>query len=178
MDYLHAGEIPKDDSVQDETHKSRERTWKRWQSWLEDVGLEGDPYITSINRPQRARLVGGFAISLCRCEHSAPRYTEPLVAGTISLALSDLEAIFSHNDKVDLRIDADGNIHPHIKSIIRSFKKSDPKEKVQKAITPQVLAWLYSRPDGSDFDRHNADLCNGAFFFACRSCEYSKTPGM
>ena len=177
MDYLHAGEIEKDNAVQEKTHQGRDRAWKRWLSWLEDVGLQGDPYITGFIRPQRARLVGGFAISLRRCEHSAPRYTEPLIAGTISSSLSHMAASFTNNDKQDPRLDADGNIHSHLQSITRSFKKSDPKEKAQKVITPQVLSHLYTRPKEDHFASHIADLCNGAFFFACRSCEYSKTPG-
>ena len=52
MDYLHAGEIARDDSVQDETHKGRERTWKQWLSWLDNVGIEGDPYLERFTIPQ------------------------------------------------------------------------------------------------------------------------------
>ena len=38
-----------------------------------------------------------------------------------------------------------------------------------------LLAYLFKRSD--NFSQHIADLCNGAFFFACRSCEYAKTKG-
>ena len=177
MDYLHAGEIERDNSVQDETHKDRDRTWQRWLSWLQTVGIERDPFLDGFTVPQRIRLVGGFAISVRRCKHSHPRYTEPLVAGTIKSTLSHLGAAFQHNDKPDPRHNKDGTSHPHLKAITRSFKKSDPKEKAQKALTPQVLAYLYRYAKDDAFTIHIADLCNGAFFFACRSCEYSKTPG-
>ena len=59
----------------------------------------------------------------------------------------------------------------------RYFKNTDPKEKAQRAITPEVLAYLFSSPKTDTFLQHIADLCNGAFFFACRSCEYSQTTG-
>ena len=57
LDYMHAGEIERDNAVQDETHKGRERAWKRWMSWMGDVGLDGDPYLIGFSRPQKARLV-------------------------------------------------------------------------------------------------------------------------
>ena len=59
----------------------------------------------------------------------------------------------------------------------RHFKNTDPKEKAQRAVTPEVLAYLFIRPKSDNFAQHIADLSNGAFFFACRSCEYAQTTG-
>ena len=93
------------------------------------------------------------------------------------MALSHPVSAFPDNDRSDPRHNSNGSTHSHLTSIARSFKKTDPKEKAQKATTPQVLSYLYSRPSTDKFSTHIADLCNGAFFFACRSCEYSKTSG-
>ena len=59
--------------------------------------------------------------------------------------------------------------------IQKSFKHLDPREKAQKAVTPMLLAHLFKQT--SPFACTIADLINGAFFFACRSCEYSKVSG-
>lgn len=58
----------------------------------------------------------------------------------------------------------DNNTHTYIRSIIRSFKASDPNKKIKKAITPQLLAYVYTRPTHCKFSQHITDLYNGAFF--------------
>ena len=125
---------------------------------------------------QKPRMVAAFAILIRRGEHSHARYTEPLVTGTVSKALSELATTFTNNDKPDPRPNCDNKTHRHISSILTSFKRSGPKEKAQKAITPELLRQLYKQKQNS-FSSHVADLCNGAFFFACRSCECSSTTG-
>ena len=93
------------------------------------VGYEGDPYLAGLKTPKKPRMVAAFAIPIQRGEHSHVRYTEPLVAGTVSSkASSELASTFSHNDKPDPRLDCNGKTHNHISSIITSFKRSDPKE--------------------------------------------------
>ena len=139
------------------------------------VGWIGDPYITRLERDKKVRVVGAFAISIRRGEHSPARYTDPLVSGTVYKAISNLATSFSNNDYPDPRLNEDGKIHRHITNITKSFKRSDPQEKAQKAVTPMLLNHLFTRKD--KFSKHIADLINGAFFFACRSCEYSKVTG-
>ena len=121
-------------------------------------------------------MVGAFAVSLRRGEHSHQRHKGPLVAGTVSKALSNLAATFQEHNQADPRKTHENETDKFVTNIIRSFRKSDPKEKSQKAITPALLRHLYTRGK-SDFLIHLADITNGAFFFACRSCEYSKTSG-
>ena len=175
MDYLYSGEIEANNAVTDTTHADKKRTWERWVTWLAAVGWIGDPYLTRLERDKKVRVVGAFGISIRRGEHSSARYTEPLVAGTVNKAISNLATSFSDNDHPDPRLNTDGKIHRHITSISKSFKRSDPQEKAQKAVTPMLLKHLFTRKD--NFSKHIADLINGAFFFACRSCEYSKVTG-
>ena len=140
------------------------------------MGWVNNPYITRLKRTQKFQIVGAFAISIRRGEHSHPRHTEPLVAGTVNKAMSDLATSFQDNNQPDPRT-TDNNTTDHfISGIIQSFKKVDPKEKSQKAATPQLLLYLYTRIS-STFIKIVDDLCCGAFFFACRSCEYSKIQG-
>ena len=86
MDYLHSGETEANNAVTDGTHKDKKRTWERWITWLASVGWGDDPYITRLKRAQKVRMVGSFAISVRRGEHSPARHTDPLVSGTVSKA--------------------------------------------------------------------------------------------
>ena len=144
MDYIHAAELANTSSIEEASHNDKTRTWERFVAWLETVGWEHDPFLTRLTRAQKARVVGAFAISLRRGEHSHERHKGPLVAGTISKALSNLAATFQDNDHNDPRHNKDGQIDRFISGIIRSFKKVDPKERAQKVITPALLKHLYS----------------------------------
>ena len=144
---------------------------------MEKVGLEGDPYLDGFIIPQRVKLVAAFAISIRRGEYSPPRHEGPLVAGTVDKAISCLATAFKDHNKRDPRLSEDGVKDIFLAAMQRHFKNTDPKEKAQRAITPEVLAYLFSRPKSDKFAQHIARLCNGAFFFACRSCEYSQTTG-
>jgi hypothetical protein len=64
--------------------------------------------------------------------------------------------------------------------LLRAFENVDPPPKRQKAITPRLLRCLArygstSRIVERSYD-HAVDLIIAAFFFAMRSCEYTKTP--
>ena len=176
MDYIHAAEVANNSSIEESSHNDKSRTWERFIAWLETVGWDNDPFLTRLTRAKKTRMAGAFVISLRRGEHSHERHKGPLVAGTISKALSNLAATFQDNNHSDLRHNIDGKTDRFISGILRSFKKVDPKEKAQKAITPALLRHLYTRSK-TTFFQHVADLCTGAFFFACRSCEYSQTTG-
>ena len=177
LDYIHSAEIAKANAVTDSTHQDRDRAWRRWLSWMEGVGLEGDPHLEGFTIPQKVKLVAGFAISIRRGEHSRPGHEGALVAGTVAKTLSCLATTFQNDNKGDPRLSADGKTDIFLTAIARSFKNEDPKEKQQKAATPEVLAYLFSRPKDDTFAQHIADVVNGAYFFACRSCEYSQTTG-
>ena len=168
MDYILAAEVENNNSIEEQSHNDRSRTWQRWVSWLESVGWHNDPFLTRLSRAQKARMVGAFAIAIRRGEFSSSRHTDPLVAGTVSKALSNLAATFQNNNHDDPRKTNDNKTDKFIRGILRAFKKVDPKEKAQKAATPHLLQHLYTRSK-TEFNTHIADLCNGAFFFSYSS---------
>ena len=127
MNYLHSAKIIKTNSVQDATHKDRYRAWQRWNSWLEKVGLEGDPYLNGFTIPHQVKLVAGFSISIRRGEHSSTGNEGPLVAGTVGKAISNMAKIFSNKYMPDPMKSVDGVTHSHITLIIKSFRKIDIK---------------------------------------------------
>ena len=168
-DGTQSAEITRANTVAECTHQDRDRAWKRWLTWMEGVGLEGNPYLDGFGVPQKVKLVAGFAISICRGKHSRPGHEGTLVAGTVDKTISCLVTTFRDNNRNDPRLSVDGKTDNFLKSIKRSFKNEDPKENQQKAVTPEILAFLYTRPKGDKFAQHIADICNGAYFFACRS---------
>ena len=82
MGYLYASEVERCNGITEDTHKKHDLAWRRWVTWLGKVGLDSDPYLLRFNGAEKVRLVGGFAVSIRRGEHSAPRHEGPLVSGT------------------------------------------------------------------------------------------------
>ena len=69
-----------------------------------------------------------------------------------------------------------GRLHGQIKRQIRGYKINDPVEKKQQPLSPRMLRRILRRASGGR-GRLVANLLVGAFFFACRSCEYVRTSG-
>jgi len=59
---------------------------------------------------------------------------------------------------------------------IRGYKKSDPPEQQQVALTGSIIRESNSLAL-TKLDKAMSELFTGAFFFAMRSCEYLKVPG-
>jgi hypothetical protein len=107
------------------------------------------------------------------------QHTEPLVANTLRAATSCLAASFRDNfESSPLHIPGSQNLHPSIKALFKAFENVDPPTSRQKAITPRLLRKLFEashHPSIKDTaPAVVADIVIGAFFFAMRSCEYSK----
>ena len=71
--------------------------------------------------------------------------------------------------------DADLQLGWILHRLFRAFKNDDPKIEHQKAIPVNVIAELGKR-QMTEMERAIAQLAMGAYFFACRSCEYLKVP--
>jgi hypothetical protein len=81
------------------------------------------------------------------------------------------------NHANDPRISSDGKTAISLRRILAGFKANDGNESKQKAIPISVIKQvdkLYSSSK-DPAQRATAQLIIGAFFFAMRSCEYSKT---
>ena len=69
-----------------------------------------------------------------------------------------------------------GKIHPWVDRQIRGYRIEDPACKRQAPVSPLVLRFIL-KTASTEREVLIANLVIGAFFFACRSCEYSKTTG-
>jgi hypothetical protein len=71
--------------------------------------------------------------------------------------------------------DAHGELDWNLARQYRSYKLNDPKKIQQKAVPLSVIS-LIAQVNMTDLQCATAQLVIGAFFFACRSCEYLQVP--
>jgi hypothetical protein len=108
------------------------------------------------------------------------RRAQPMVASTLRAAASNPATMFKrHHRQSPFHFKGSGDMLPSIKQLLRGFTNIDPPPKGQKAVTPKLLRYLTRfglREMKVDVYDHAVDLIVGAFFFAMRSCEYTRTP--
>ena len=81
-----------------------------------------------------------------------------------------------HGNRPDPRLDEDGKPSFILQRQYRGYKKLDPPEKQQVALTGSIIKEL-SKMAFTPLDKAMCQLFTGAFFFAMRSCEYLKVSG-
>jgi hypothetical protein len=138
---LCAADTARADAVTRKTHEDHDRTWLRWKSYLDSVGLIDDYFLDSFNRTQRIRLVGAFMQALRQGRFSGPSY-ETLAGTTIDNALSSLVQTFRDNDRPNPTLDADGKLGRLLQQQKRAYANKDPAPKQQKALPCVVLKEL------------------------------------
>ena len=103
---------------------------------------------------------------------SGPAY-DTLVEGTIRSAISFVASTFRDNDRPNPTNDEDGELGRLLSRQFRAYRNKDPNPVQQKALPACVLIEL-AKLDTTETQRTICQLAIGAFFFACRSCEYLK----
>jgi hypothetical protein len=105
-------------------------------------------------------------------------------ANSVHEAASLLAAAFWSNfEQSPLHVTNSDKLLPSLRSLLRAFDNLDPAPDQQKALTPSLLRQLiqhaYETTGPDSLTSHTADLLGGGYFFAYRSCEFSKarTPG-
>jgi hypothetical protein len=61
---LVAAETAREGAVTGSTHENQARSWRRFNKYLDSIGLAHDPYLESFSRSQRNRIIGAFAMAL------------------------------------------------------------------------------------------------------------------
>jgi hypothetical protein len=97
-------------------------------------------------------------------------------------AAGNLASAFRSNFQPSpVHIEGSSQLLPTVRALLKAFDNADPPPQRQKAITPKLLRQLFKfLAGGPKANRvsayaHTADIVLGAFFFAMRSCEYTKT---
>lgn len=103
---------------------------------------------------------------------SGPAY-DTLVEGTIRSTISFVASTFRDNDRPNPTKDEDGELSRLLSRQFRAYRNKDPNPVQQKALPACVLVKL-AKLNTTETQKAISQLANGAFFFACRSCEYLK----
>ena len=167
-----AAESYRKEAVTGKTQKDQDRAFNRWVSYAESVGLGSNPFLDGFSRPQRIKLMGAFAVAMREGRFSGPAH-DVLAESTIRSAISYVASTFRENDRSNPTRDEDGDLGRLLSRLFRAFRKKDPKEKQQKALPASVLLET-AKLQLTETQRAVSQLSIGAFYFACRSCEYVK----
>jgi hypothetical protein len=175
------------DSKQEASHEVKDRVWRRWITFCSQAGLQSNPFLIKLQHRETELIMRSF-LSLYRVAHWSKagallgQRTRPVVSKTVRDASSNLAAAFRSNFKQSpIHFEGSSQLLPTIRCLLKAFDNADPPPKRQKAITPKLLRYFFkllaSGPKNKRFSAyaHTADLTLGSFFFAMRSCEYTKT---
>ena len=91
--------------------------------------------------------------------------------------MGQVASTFRAYDRDDPTLDGNNKTAFLLQRQFRGYKNQDPGPKHQKAINPDVIDQLVRQGADTELGRAVGQLGTGAFFFACRSCEYLKVSG-
>ncbi len=168
-----AAEITHESAVQGGTHAKQARAWKRWCEYNKRI-RNNDLFLEFFFWHQRIKIIGAFALALCKGQFSGPAYDQ-LVESTVSGTISYLCATFRENGFPNPSLDKDARTGFLLQQLCWGFKNADPAEQHQKAIPMCVIAEI-GKKTLSELSIAIFQLACLAIFFACWSCEYLKVP--
>jgi hypothetical protein len=139
-----------------------------------------DPFLKRLDKnkttaPLKPVVIGGFAQAL-QCGELQQRSKKSVVGSTVRSNLDTLVQTFWDNHQKNPTLDPDGRFSSILSWQIAGYKSMDPGPRQQKAISLNVLQAMQDLATNK-LKLAGADLAMGAFFFACRSCEYSHITG-
>ena len=174
MALLDAGEVARTNATTSSTQNERTRCWSRWTAFLQQIGLQTDPFLSSFDQPwSRNLILSAFAQAMRQASFSrGPKRT--LVEGTVRTAIDYVAQTFRSYHKPDPRLDGGGKTAFIIQQQLRGYRNTDRNAKQQKALPACIIRHLIHRQTSTE-NIAVGQLVTGAFFFAMRSCEYLKT---
>jgi len=92
---------------------------------------------------------------------------------TVKSTINNVVASFRSEGRPNPTRDGDGQLAWILSRQFRAYKNHDPKEQHEKALPSCILSRI-ALNQTSETKRAISQLTIGAFFFACRSCEYLK----
>ena len=167
---LAATETACEGAVTGKTHKDQAQAWKRWIKYCKQIGIEDDVFLDGLDRWQRNRIMGAFALALREGRFSSSHYNT-LAESTIRGSLGYVASTFRENGRANPTRDEDGELGRLLSRLFRAFKNADPKEEQQKAI-PLIVILELAKLQKTATQKAITQLAIFAYFFACRSCEY------
>ena len=159
------------ESVTAGTNQKTATAWRRWTSYLRSIDVVDDNFLESFSVDQRLQIVLAFAAAM-RGARFSPGYTR-IKEGSVHSTVDYVAQVFRANNRRDPRLDSSDVKSFLLSRLLRAYRNTDPDVKHQKAV-PVSLIRLVLSSASSPFEFFNAHLLIVAFFFAMRSCEYTK----
>ena len=158
------------------THEQRSKDWVKWEEFCNRFGIKSDRYLETFSPLGKQAILGAFASFIRQALYQGSR-SKRVATGTVRRALDNVSQGFRSAGHSDPRLDVDCKICFRLTQICQGFERNDPKKKHQKAIPIKVLKELLrlAHKANDEFNMAIAQLAIGAYSFAMRSCEYSKT---
>jgi hypothetical protein len=160
-----AAQLASADAVTIATTSKQAVHWRNYLSFLGDVELDGDPFLTALQAWQRQGIISAFASAYCDGRFSPkhdPSSGPAVMSGSVRAAIDTVDPITARLAYV-------------LQRQLKGYTNQDPTKKPQKAVTPRVIHAL-TAINSTLLDEAVNELVRGAFFFAMRSCEYLRVP--
>eukprot|EP00957_Ditylum_brightwellii_P006963 527212-Ditylum_brightwellii.AAC.1 len=113
--------------------------------------------------------------SVCRGDYTQG-CAKGIQGGTTRVSLNNVAVTFRACGRDNPTRDTRRKVHLDINRQLRGYQKEDPPPKQEKALPVAVHRWILCHTK-TDKEKARAHLLVGAFFFAMRSCKYSKPGG-
>ena len=178
-----AAEDAQDQAVTTSTNTKRLTNWRAWLFFLTIIEFEHDPFLTTVNQRNTVKFISWFAAAIrengTKLEERINKPGPGVNSGSVRGALDTLATTFRANQLPSPVHDANGRFNWILDRQLKGFNNADPGTVHQKAISPIVIKQIVRQAISSSLalDIAIAQLVVGAFFFAMRSCEYSKVTG-
>jgi hypothetical protein len=177
---LHLAQLARGEKNLPQTDQERLNIWSRWLAFLAANGQTHDPFLRRLDKNETTAalkpvVIGGFAQAL-RSGELQRRGKKSVVGTTVRSNLDSLVQTFRDNRQKNPTLDPDGRFSTLLSWQIAGYKSMDPGPRRQKAISVNLLKEM-QKLASNELELASADLAMGAFFFACRSCEYLYVSG-
>ena len=166
--------IDQSEGVSCRTNSKQLGAFDRWRQFIEGCGLQ-DEFLDKFTKKERTCILSAFATSVRRNEYGKTNKTQ-LCKGTVSSTISHVCTTFRTNLRNDPSLEESGIKSIFLQRQMKGYKDGDPGIKHQKAL-PLLVFRTMKRDKLLKINVAIAQLCEGAFFFAMRSCEYSTVVG-
>eukprot|EP00978_Attheya_sp_CCMP212_P015464 scaffold39906_cov57-Attheya_sp.AAC.8 len=175
-----AAQLASVQAVTEGTSQKQARYWGYYVNYLQQIELDGDPFLDEFVRFDRQRVLGAFAAAVRRNgvqTYANASKASPPVSGTIRATIDAVSQAFKQHKRPSPIHDEDtGKLAFILQRQLKGYTNADGSVRHQKAITPHLLREV-SKMALTESDQVASELSRGAFFFAMHSCEYLKVLG-
>jgi len=158
------------------TNQAKITAWTRWVNFGKAFEIQ-DQDLTSYSQSEQYRIVIAFIAYTrrLRLRKGASEVIKTAHLRKIITAIGQTIILRGMNDQANPFTDGSGKLRYVVSSILHSYDKVDIPTKHMSPLTPSYLRLILSSAK-SPRQLFIAHLIIGAFFFACRVCEYTTTP--